>query len=829
MSAKMKRDHTALLMAPVMAAGAAVLGWAIWRLGTGWQQELSIAWLVLAAATVVVGSYSVPIPGTVGIVSISDTFNFSALLLFGLPQAVITAALDGLVATRRKTKRLSSILFSAATMSISVYLAGRIFSAALSELMGTTLAEANLAAMFPPLLLLALTHYLIDSLLVAAAVGLRSRKPILSVWRNEFLWTSISCFSSASAAGMSFLLIRNFGFSAIGIITPVLAITYFSYKIYIEKVEEKNHHIREIAKVHLSTIECLATAIDAKDQITHGHIRRVQVYTMELAKLLKVSELEMEGLRAAALLHDIGKLAVPEYILNKPAKLTPKEFEKIKIHTLVGADILSAVEFPYPVIPGVLHHHERWDGKGYPSGLKDTEIPLPARILCLADFYDALTTDRPYRKAMDKEQVLQIIREESGKIFDPRLAHLFCVHIDGFEDAVKAVEKGQRRLIRLAAGDTPGQPEISAARPQQAVLNQIASANREVLVFYEIARHLGRSLEIGDVLDIVGNKLERLVSFTDLVIYLCDSKTDTLVASHVSGPHKEIFDGYSIPRGHGVSGWALANRRSLSNANPALDFDHDKLERVEVFKSLSVFPLFREQDNLGCISFYSIEMNSFTEDHARIMEVVSQQISESVFNALVYEQTREDSLTDPLTGLPNSRYLYIFLEQELARARRQGHSLSLLVLDLDGFKGINDNFGHQAGDQALREIGTLLRRTLRDSDTVIRYAGDEFIVVLPHTGLLEAQVLMSRLQDTLDQTEIDLNGAARLRAGLSAGCSCYPEEGNTMEDLIVRADRRMYDNKRFRQQEIMPASRSGKQCELEPDELAGIPKHAVLM
>ena len=168
-------------------------------------------------------------------------------------------------------------------------------------------------------------------------------------------------------------------------------------------------------RLYLSTIEALAMAVDAKDQITHGHIRRVQVYAVELAKRLGVhEERQLRAIETAALLHDMGKLAIPEHILNKPGKLTDAEFDKMKRHADIGADLLSSVRFPYPVVPIVRHHHEAWDGSGYPSGIARTDIPLGARILSVVDCFDA-HSDRPYRPRLEKDEAFRIWLNEAAQ------------------------------------------------------------------------------------------------------------------------------------------------------------------------------------------------------------------------------------------------------------------------------------------------------------------------------------------------------------------------------------------------------------------------------
>src|SRR5207342_1903426 len=271
------------------------------------------------------------------------------------------------------------------------------------------------------LLVLAVLYFLLNSWLIAVAVALEQRGSTFNVWRRNFLWLSLNYLSGASVAALLLPYLQGPGYAfvrVIGVLLPLLLISYLTLKTALGRVEDATRHLTDLNRLYLSTIETLAMAIDAKDQITHGHIRRVQAYAVGLARRLGVTDEKLiKAIEAAALLHDMGKLAVPEYILNKPGKLSAAEFEKMKLHASVGADILSAIDFPYPVVPIVRHHHENWDGTGYPTGLRGTDIPIGARILSVVDCFDALTSDRPYRPRMTDDAALHILRERRGSMY----------------------------------------------------------------------------------------------------------------------------------------------------------------------------------------------------------------------------------------------------------------------------------------------------------------------------------------------------------------------------------------------------------------------------
>src|SRR5687767_9151183 len=204
---------------------------------------------------------------------------------------------------------------------------------------------------------------------------------------------------------------------------------YLAYQWHRRVLEDERRRAQLMSEVHLAAVEALALAIDAKDQTAPNHVRRVQAFATGLARAVGMSEDEVQGVRTAALLHDIGKLAVPEHILAKPGPLTHEEFQKVRTHPQVGADIIASVPFPYPVAPLILSHHERWDGRGYPAGLKENEIPLGARVLCIVDYFDALTSDRPYHRGISVDAALALIQQEAGKALDPRVVDAFVTRL----------------------------------------------------------------------------------------------------------------------------------------------------------------------------------------------------------------------------------------------------------------------------------------------------------------------------------------------------------------------------------------------------------------
>jgi diguanylate cyclase (GGDEF)-like protein len=541
----------------------------------------------------------------------------------------------------------------------------------------------------------------------------------------------------------------------------------------------------QISELHLATIEALALAIDAKDQTAHNHIRRVQVYAVGLARALGMSEHEVRGVKTAALLHDIGKLAVPEHILAKPGPLTPEEFQKVRVHPQVGAGIIGAVPFPYPVAPLILSHHERWDGRGYPAGLRERDIPLGARILSIVDYFDALTSERPYHQAMSVEGAVALLQQEAGKALDPQVVETFV-----------RVLPELRAEVQHFKLDLPNIPlPAVTTEPPPSVFADIALAHREIYALYQIAQTMGTSLGVADTMAVISSKLTELVPFSACALFLHTESTDTLHCRFATGVDAEILEGLSVRNGQGLAGWVARNHRSLVNARPGADLEAGGSDQQTTLQSALVCPLIVSDRFIGTLSVYHVEPSFYRDDHRRLLDRVCEQAAAVIHNSIVFEQTQEDSLTDPLTGLPNTRFMFLHLSRELARADRLNAEVSLLVMDLDDFKEINDTFGHHIGDRALREVAGVLRTAIRPYDICVRYAGDEFIVVLSGCGRDEAEHKRQELQQAVDNVELEVQPDLRIPMMISAGAAVFPHDGDSYEALLAKADSRMYRDK----------------------------------
>lgn len=617
------------------------------------RHPIDPAWLVLGVLTLLTGSFTIKVPSMSLRLTVSETFVFASVMLFGVSAGTLTVVLETLIVAlwlKRELRSAYRALFNVAASALSIWIAGTTFFA----MTGTGAFwnhDTPLSLLFGPLAVLTTIFFVMNSGLVAVAVGLEKNQSAVAIWSKNFVWLSINYFSGASVAAIIVTYTSALNARALlgtlVIIVPLLLVSYLTFRTAMGRVEDSNQHLSQLNRLYLSTIETLAMAIDAKDQVTHGHIRRVQAHATSLAKEVGVrDEALLKAIEAAALLHDMGKLAVPEYILNKPGKLTPAEYEKMKVHASVGADILSAIDFPYPVVPIVRHHHENWDGTGYPAGIKGTEIPIGARILSVVDCFDALTSDRPYRPKLSDEEALTILRDRRGTMYDPMIVDTFFkVHAMSPHalsrngppsDVLNTIAHSRRRAPKASLSATPA---LGAA---------IASVD-EALTVRELARALA-GVGHSDVADVIAKHLRHLVPWSMCVFYLYDAVSGELEARHVRGDGASIVRGMRIPLGQRLSGWVGANRQTICNSDAALDLgDNAKAPSVPL-KSVLSTALTCGDDLIGVLSLYSVEPQGFDDNHRRIIEALADQVARTFNRAAEFDSGNHDTRTG-LSGI----------------------------------------------------------------------------------------------------------------------------------------------------------------------------------
>lgn len=598
------------------------------------------------------------------------------------------------------------------------------------------------------------------------------------------LRVSIACGASAFIAWM----VAPAALWVAPLVAAPFYLSYYAYRVYAERLEREQQNVRQTAVLNLATLEALARAIDAKDRAANSHLRRVQRYAAALAEAIGLSSNEIQGVQTAALLHDIGKLAVPEHILAKPGPLTQEEFEKVRIHPQVGAEIIAGVPFPYPVAPLILSHHERWDGDGYPRGLVGDDIPIGARILSVVDLYDSVTTARPYHPALSHESAVNLLRYEAGRALDPVLVRLFLDRLPALvaefgSDGGDLLDGSTSQRVRLAA--------------ENSAFENIARAHHEIYALYEIAQAMGTSLNVTETMTLVSSKLKALVPWSGCALYLTEVDSDTLRCRFATGVDVTALLNTAIGPNEGPAGRVVFHRQTLVNVNPRQVFEAVGVTDEITLESALLCPLVLGDTLIGCLGLFDVQPSRYSEDHRRIIERVAEQAAAVIDNAMMFEQTHRASLTDPLTGLPNRRSMIEHLDHEIARADRIHDDVAVIVMDIDEFKSINDTCGHHVGDRALREVATALKAGLRPYDLCVRYAGDEFVIVLSQCSREAAEIKRRELQERLTQIALDVSGKV-LHVRASAGVSIYPHDASTVDALLADADRRMYLDKTAR-------------------------------
>jgi len=745
-------------VAAVVAAGAGCLPVASMHLHL--QHPVLFAVLLALGVATSAAKIDLPLGRSQSNLSLSHAVNFWSLFALG-PAATVCIATASAWAqcTLRAGGRNPPhrVVFSIASLTVTVACAGLPVRLLLgADPTATGLLQA--AAIAAPL------YFFVNTTLVAGAIALSTRQPVVGVWHRNFLWSAPSYLVGAALAAFATTATDRGWFGWLALLAVPLYLVFRSYHTVVSRLREEQEQTQHAMEVQLATTEALALAIEAKAGCAPEHIRSIQQYGAMLAEAAGLSDADVQAVRTAALLHDIGNMAVPEHILSKPDALTPEEFERVKIHPRVGADILRRVPFGAPVSDLVLCHHERWDGLGYPAGVAGEDIPIGARILAIADAFSTLQSHRPYRPARSEAEAIAVLQEFAGSAFDPALVDLLIARL-------------RSSAPELTAASDPS--EWVGTEPH--ALRDIAGAHREEQTLYEIAQALGSSLGVADAMALIQEKVSRLVPFTTCALFLGDDEQG-FVCRYAHGPGTEA-----------LFKWAPKSWSELSLRIPACA--DGRGPRGEDLTALLPCPLSFEGRLIGGLVIYHTVPGSFTDEHRRVLGRVSEQAAAVVYNSTRFEQTEHESHTDSLTGMPNRRSLDRQFEAGLARAVRNGGRGSVVVLDLDRLKEINDTYGHEAGDRALRVVGNVLRSTVRHHDLCARFAGDEFIVVLWDCDAEHEARRVADLQSAVAAHPFEPRPGVRVSLSISAGAATFPEDGTTFEELLAAGDERMYRDK----------------------------------
>jgi putative nucleotidyltransferase with HDIG domain len=615
----------------VFIAGCFVLAQSVLMLRT---TQPPLQWWALVALTLISGSAVLKIPSVSVNFSISDVFTLTAAVVFGPAAGAAVVAIDSLVISARLVRTtgltLEKFLFNAAAPPVAMWIAAVLFFRT-SGLQPLYMQPLGLDVVGPWLLGFAGLYFFLNTFAIAVIISLKERANVVSIWRKHFqgLWFTFIGGGLGAAFVVFALQLGTYGIAILSLPLLLAVILHFAYRNATGRVADQLSHLAEVSRLHLSTIEALARAVDAKDGVTHDHIRRVQSAALALARRLGVNDdLQLRAIEAAALLHDIGKLAIPEHILNKPGRLTAAEFERMKSHARIGAEILSEVDFPYPLVPIVRHHHENWDGTGYPAGLKSREIPIGARILAVVDCFDALTSNRPYRRALSMSEALEIIDGRRGRMYDP-------VVVDVFRDMCES------------GAVTPADPvpDPVDTKPDAAIANAPAiDAVVEAFDDIEVALELGATLSrirVGQCRwPALADALCEVPGVDTVAVFVGVDTEEQLIARHVRGLHAAHLEQLAIPVGERMSGWVAASGQPMINADAALDlFD----VQAGALRSALAVPVDGPDGHRTVVALYSTRVAAFSPQHQRLVEAAAARVPDQPVSPQVVDILQNQS------------------------------------------------------------------------------------------------------------------------------------------------------------------------------------------
>jgi len=614
-----------LFVSLILIAGSGVLAQSV---SSTVQTAPSTGLLILAGLALLGGTFNIKVPGVSAHISVSEAFVFATVLLYGAEAGTLVVTLDAMMMSlrvRAGKKFLYRAPFNVAASALSLWASAQVFQYLVGS--GRVATNLPLDEFVMPLGALAACYFLLSTGLVAVAMSLEKGAAAFTLWRTNFLWFGLNYMVGASFAALIVTYRQQFDLALLIVIVPLLVITYLTVRTSTERLEDANRHVEQLNELYLSTIETLAMAVDAKDQITHGHIRRVQVFAVELAKRLGVKEVsQIRAIEAAALLHDMGKLAIPETILNKPGRLSTAEYDKMKAHAGIGADLLSAIRFPYPVVPIVRHHHEHWDGNGYPTGISKTDIPLGARILSVVDCFDALTSDRPYRPAMTNDEAFAVLHERRGTMYDPMVVDTFAAcHAEIAPIAIAAGEQA-RSLITPGYFDDLEQADTASAGP----LQQIRANALETSQLFEATRALAHCTTASEAFDRAAQYVREQTPATLCALFRTGVRADAVDCHFAAGDGAEFLIGLRIDKGERITGWTAQHGKTICNSDPALDLGNIARSFRQPLKSALCAPVVWEGQVLAVLTSYSPLESAFSPEHRYSVEQVTTLLGEQL-------------------------------------------------------------------------------------------------------------------------------------------------------------------------------------------------------
>jgi len=736
-------------------------------------------WLVLCALTLITVPVFVLLPSVRAGVTIGDAFVMSICMMFSIDKAIVANVLYisflTLLLRRRHNTPIHRIVFNIATAVINVQIYGWVYYS-LREIDSIILPTFGLAVAF----------YLSNSIFIATAISLSTEERLPAVWRKNYAPMALEFLGSACTAALivffiPLLLPPNNPYK--GVVGPILVAPAIALFWGYNKV--KRAKVLEIEDLYLRTIETLALAVDAKDQTTYGHIRRVRAYALGLARFSGLkSASDIKAIEIGSLLHDIGKLAVEDYILNKPGRLTKSEFEKMKLHSTAGDEILQQVQFPYPAAQCVRHHHERWDGSGYPDSLRGDEIPLSARILAIADAYDAIRSSRPYKSSINVQDSIELLKSQSGLSYDPKLIQIFIQHISDLEnEADAAVNNISELSFRKYFEKIDATIELPLLSPAEATLpNPVL---HELAKLLEFCSGIGQTLELEEALPILANRIHRIVPYYTCILFSYQ-ENDSIKGIYVAGNFSQLLNNLTIPLGKGVSGWVTAYKKPMLNADPQLEFQTFAEDFTQLRDILSV-PILLDDHSLGAISLYSDSKAFYSQSHLSLLQTIADSAAFLFHDSTTSSEQPPTTSLDPVTQLHSFSYFLAAGAQILNLSKLSNSPATLLYLELTNFFQNISLFGPQISDLILSKVSDRLRSELRDTDIGARYGYNAFVCLLPGVKSTQAVRYAQALETQIRTLSLPVSSAHNARVAFKLGIASYPNSGHSILSLVQSA------------------------------------------
>jgi len=735
------------------------------------------------------------LPGLDRPVSLAFPFSFAAIAelppLYALALVATVEAFDFLLTVDVSDRPLAAValdLFYGLCVTATAVFSASVIYQALGGEDGMSWAIGAVAA--------AISYFAVSTTLQSLRASLVENVGPITVWNRRFFWTSPLYLLAPFGVLTAKLLLEaeSVWDTAIGL--SVIGAAYWYMRVYFPRLNEEQDHAQRLADIRQRALETLAVAIEAKDGSTAGHLRRVKSLAVKMGQRLGCDPTEIRTLQLAAVLHDVGKVGVADYILKKPSRLTDREFKEIAAHASIGAKIVSTMDFPEPVHEIVLCHHEHWDGSGYPRGLQGEAIPKAARILTVVDCFDALVSRRPYRDALPVDAAVDILERQREKIFDPAILDEFLALLPSVVDEIKA---------EIAAETHESLEDGPVDIRQTWMEHEEIELSERTLALQRLGRRPDYMEALHQCLEVLGADLDFEHSFKTTLRMLSAVFGAHSVSIWIRRPRQDHWSLY-IERGLSTEDepvWTLEEDlppagAAVRSGKPIIgpgSLSTESREFAAAGATLAA-PLVIGDSLEGLLMVCSEHENAFDEEHALLVELLAPKFAASLQAARRLRRLRLEAHQDPITLLPNVTASGKRLREEINRAARQSLPFGLLYMDLNGLKPVNDSYGHEAGNRLLRAVGERLRETVRNYDFVGRVGGDEFLALLPGIGREDLQEIVQQIKSSMAQTTVEVGRERFVRPVVSIGAVLYPEDGVEERELMDLGDQRMYEDKR---------------------------------